>query len=239
MPSTTQTSPAPGSAQVRIEQHPAILDEAQRITAETLVGGFSPANLIALTERAVSLSNELTITLAAGEQAACRAGCAWCCRTTVVATSPLEILRIAAYLRAHLGLEELTTLRKRLAQREQRITSLPEERQDRARLACALLVKERCSIYDVRPLACRGFISSDAAACEASYRAGWTRPIPNGPRHLGIAIGVRDGVRRGLESTGHPARNVDLTRALGIALDLSDADERWLAGEPIFASAEI
>ena len=84
-----------------------------------------------------------------------------------------------------------------------------------------------------------GLTSSDAAACEASYRSGWERPIPNGPRHLGTSVGVRQGLRAALAGAGLDAARLELTTALRIALETPDAAERWLAGERVFAPAEI
>lgn len=229
----------PRPAQVRIEEHPAIPELAREVVAGAFAEGSSPGTAMAIASRTAELARQLTGELASGEEIACRAGCTWCCTLTVIATSAPEVLRIAEYLRASLTPHELAALTKRVGRRDERLRAMPEERRPRARLACALLLNQRCSVYPVRPLACRGMTSASAEACEASYRAGWTRPIPNGPRHLGIAAGVRQGVEQGLGAAGLPARDLDLTAALRIALETPDAVDRWLAGEPIFAEAAI
>ncbi len=229
----------PRPAQVRTEEHPAIPELAREVVARALADGSSAGTAMAIASRTAELARQLTAELASGEEMACRAGCSWCCTLTVIAVSAPEVLRIAEYLRATLGPQELAAVTDRLARRDERLQAMAEERRPRARLACALLVNQRCSVYPVRPLSCGGMTSASAEACEASYRAGWTRSIPNGPRHLGIAAGVRQGVEQGLAAAGLPAHDLDLTAALRIALETPDAVERWLSGEPIFAAAAI
>ena len=226
-------------AQTRREMHPAIPERARELAADTLAEGKTLPHVITLVEDAVQFAGLLTREHASGEQAACRAGCAWCCSTTYVSTSAPEVIRIAEHLRATRSPEELAALVERLARREERIGAMNEERRRYARIPCALLVNNRCSVYDVRPLACRGIISSDAAACEASYRSGWVRQIPNGPRHLGISVGVRMGMRKALDDAGLDGAQLDLNAALRIALTTPDVAERWLSGEPIFAPAHL
>ena len=225
--------------QTQMQLHPAIPRLAQQLADEILDSGTSLPTVIAVVDRAATLTTDLVEQFATEERVACRAGCSWCCNFTSVLTSAAEVLRIAAYLRAKLAPEDLQAITKRLAQRTAHISALPEERRGRARIPCALLVNQRCSIYPVRPLACMGVTSSNAAACEASYRSGWTRPIPNGPRHLGIAVDVRTGMTESLTHAGLDGSGLDLTIALRIALETPDIADRWLAGEPVFAAAAL
>lgn len=104
--------------------------------------------------------------------AACRQGCAWCCTQDVTVTT-VEALPILEHLRAD-GREDLM---KRLGQadpaRFKPGYTLNEfalacfERRDPAEegpgpepAACLLLEENICSVYPVRPLACRAFVST-------------------------------------------------------------------------------
>jgi hypothetical protein len=222
-----------------MELHPAIPRLAQQLADEILETGNTLSNVITVADRTAELATDLVEQFATAEHVACRAGCSWCCTFTSVRASAPEVLRIAAYLRTTLTPDDLLAITKRLAQRAARISALSEDRQKRSRLACALLANQRCSIYPVRPLACMGVTSSNAAACEASYRSGWTRPIPNGARHLGIAVDVRTGLTETLTNVGLDGSGLDLTIALRIALETPDIADRWLAGEPVFADATL
>jgi hypothetical protein len=218
---------------------PGIPVEAHAQARQALGDAPTRERVILVAERAAALTGYLEHELASNETVACHAGCSWCCTTTYISTSAPEILRLADHLRASLSPSDLAALLERLRRREERISSMPEERRSQARIPCALLVNHRCSVYHQRPVACHGWVSSSAEACERSYRSGWKRQLPNGPRHLGISVGVRQGTRQALADVGLDSARLDLTSALRIALEHSDAGECWLRGEPIFAPAYL
>lgn len=222
-----------------IEKHPAIPGVARAAVGDVLDHGRTMEQVGAAVVRADELATNLVDELASAEPVACRAGCAWCCSTTVVSTSAAEVIRIATRLQETRTAAEIRVLVARLRQRAERIAAMEPERSRRARLPCALLVDNRCSVYDVRPLSCMGWTSSDATACESSYRSGWERQIPNGPRHLGIVVGVREGLHQALDARRLEADYLDLTRALLITLTEPAAATRWLQGEAVFAEARL
>jgi Fe-S-cluster containining protein len=162
--------------------------------------------------------------------AACVEGCAWCCYQQVGTAVP-EVARIAAYLRDTLSASELAAFLQRLQQAPPRRSS--------TRTPCPLLVDNRCSVYPVRPLTCRGFNSSDARACEASVR-GNGQPVKTiyAPQ-MRLTTLVLDGLRAGVAQAGLRGEAVELIAALRIALEVPDAIERWLRGEPVFAAARL
>jgi Fe-S-cluster containining protein len=123
------------------------------------------------------IGRELVVLQEAGGAVSCQAGCAACCRQLVV-VSPLEALAIerhvrsadraqrrrweAAHARHSRALSRQPALMRRLqAFRAARGYLSPGEgdRLEReywaAQLPCPFLEKERCTIYPVRPFACR------------------------------------------------------------------------------------
>lgn len=169
---------------------------------------------------------------------ACREGCAWCCYKTVGTAAP-EVLRIAAHLRQTLTPEQLHATQTRIhALLEQRRAQRPDRR-SRARLPCALLVDDRCSIYPIRPLTCRGFNSSDARQCERSLEPASQVVVPSYAPQQRLCTFVLDGMRAGLAESHLDGELLELTAALDIALTMPDAAERWLAGEKVFAPARL
>jgi Fe-S-cluster containining protein len=169
---------------------------------------------------------------------ACREGCAWCCYKTVGTAAP-EVLRIAAHLRQTRTPEQLHTIQARIkALLEQRRT-MRSERRSHPRLPCAMLVEDRCSIYPVRPLTCRGFNSSDARQCEWSLEPSSQVTVPSYAPQQRLCTFVLDGMRAGLQESRLDGELLELTAALDIALTVPDAAERWLAGEKVFASARL
>jgi Fe-S-cluster containining protein len=170
---------------------------------------------------------------------ACREGCAWCCHKTVGTSAP-EVMRIVAFLRERLSPQEWQAAQERIRQRdEQRRALLHSDPWAAARLPCALLVDNRCSVYPVRPLTCRGYNSSDAAACEQSYRSRGRVEVPLYAPQQRLTTFVLDGLCAGLTESGIKGERLELTAALRIALTVPDATERWLAGGASFAEARL
>lgn len=110
-------------------------------------------------------------------QTACEAGCAECCTRNVTLTG-LEGYNIINSLSADEKKEKLGQLEAARAKKRfiPRITvnrmaklcmegkEIPEESSDPGWGACPLLVGQRCSIYSVRPFACRCMMSKNKCA---------------------------------------------------------------------------
>ena len=105
------------------------------------------------------------------------------------------------------------------------------------RIACVLLRDGACSVYEARPLACRGFTSTDAESCRRSLDR--DEPISVDPYLLQVHNGAGLGLARALADAGLGTETVELTRALDIALNEANVFERWSAGEAVFESARV
>ena len=106
--------------------------------------------------------------------------------------------------------------------------------QNLARPACPFLVDRQCSIYDVRPLGCRGMNSRSAAACEAKRKNPESAPnLPLDPRQNAVAQSLSDAQARALHAAGLAHHYVDLGLALPDLLAQPELVDRYLAGEQI------
>lgn len=97
---------------------------------------------------------------ASDRQAACRLGCALCCRQPIPASS-LEILGLCWYVTHQCR----DPMRRRL---------LPGLR-DRRSVDCPFLVDGACAVYPLRPLVCREYVML-GPACRRDERPESTRP---------------------------------------------------------------
>lgn len=166
---------------------------------------------------------------------ACREGCAHCCYQRVVAYAP-EILRIARAIAA-LPDDERRVVEERVLRADDASRAMSRGERIATRAPCPLLEGDMCKVHAVRPLACRGQNSYDARHCERR-RAG-ERGVPDAldqawhlaHAHVGAALGAALG-REGLD--GHP---LELVAALRVAIDRTNAGERWAAGMPVFLKA--
>lgn len=167
---------------------------------------------------------------------ACHRGCAWCCFLQVPVSAP-EVLLLAAHLRRTRSPEELAALRRRVAELDDRTHGLDAKQRLAARLPCALLEGGACSVYPLRPLACRGWNSYDDRVCRRAVELGAEPTAHLYTPQTSVTGALLDGLLAGLASEGLQGERLELTAALRIALDAPDAAERWLAGEPLFAPA--
>ncbi len=169
---------------------------------------------------------------------ACREGCAFCCHLYVVTTIP-EVFQIAAALRDWAP-AEFGALVARIEAHCSEMAGLGGNERRLVRVACPLLVNDRCSVYSIRPMSCRGWNSLDVQGCEAHYLdpTQLTRVPIYGPQHQ-ISAYIQEGMTAGLMAAGLPHQRVELVAALHIALETPDALARWLEGEAIFEAARV
>jgi Fe-S-cluster containining protein len=158
---------------------------------------------------------------------ACKRGCSWCCRQPVFLTAP-EAVAVVAHLRATWNNDQLAALRSDLAMRiaehrtlrgggqgseaveelAMRIAEHRTLREDRrlltAGLPCVFLDEDNaCTIHGVRPLICRGFMSSSAEACAERYIDPVNAPPPPVDVHAYTAArGVLHGLSAALTDAG-------------------------------------
>lgn len=215
-----------------------ILESGIRGLTQAAVASGAPARLDALVAEALGLAEGLLTSLRTlnppEAAAACRAGCAHCCRFQV-AVSPPEVLAIAQTVRARDGAAVADALATRCAALAKEERGLDAGSRVRLKRPCVFLHDERCTIYDGRPLACRGANATDATQCEAALNGADVQ--------LSLYVhqaNVMKAAARGLNHAERPEDgHLELTAALAIALATPDAAARWMAGEPVFAAARL
>lgn len=188
---------------------------------------------------------------------ACRQGCAHCCHQRVGVTVP-EALAIFEALVATRSAAELRTLHERVERAYHATRGLTRDERNSPEHACPLLESGSCSVYEVRPLSCRGVHSLDEQACRAKLydrerRGAYERgelPGHSFVEPVRAVYAISAGLQLGLyEGLGLDMRPLDLTAALYLLLSESLAAEslpsepsarrvqRWLDGLPAFAEA--
>jgi Fe-S-cluster containining protein len=213
-----------------------VTDGVRQAAGEALKGRVTAASAEEATGRAVDFAEGVTrvqLETSPPERAiACVEGCAWCCHFPV-AVSPSEVIRIADRLRATRSPAEQAALHARVAEADERRRSDPGAV---ARTPCPLLDGSRCSVYEVRPLSCRGCNSFDAGACERAYFSGRGH-MPMYNAQYEIHSSALAGLLYGLRDRRLDCRPLELVAALRLALDEADAPRRWLAGARVWERA--
>src|SRR5215469_9394775 len=147
----------------------------------------------------------------------CRRGCSFCCHMNV-AVSPLEAVRIWAALHEESRHEQRDAMLAADIRLERRGT------QDRLalKMLCPLLTDGACSIYELRPLACRALLSLSARLCEAEVDArdagqDATR-VPTLVTPRLIAAGIISGEVAALDDLGLASHLVELTAGVAVLM---------------------
>ena len=183
----------------------------------------------------------------AGEQPlACHAGCAHCCYQAVGVSVP-EVLAIYWHLKETSSAQSFESRLDRVRQADTKTRGLSDAERLSPEYPCPFLDDERCSIYEVRPLACRGKNSLDAEACKSSlhdarvreqFLAG-TFAVPCFTQPVRAFHAVAAGVQLALhELHGLWMLPLELTAAFRILADAPDeTSEAWLSGKDAFVAA--
>lgn len=172
---------------------------------------------------------------------ACHKGCAACCTLRVTATAP-EVLLIGRYIAqtaAHFLGAAGIDLPRRVAECDARTRGLGEEERVALRCRCAFIAGGVCTIYPVRPLACRGHASYDKHAC-ADAAAGRADAVPHSEPHRFVRAMVQGALQSSLRDAGMPWGLYELNHALQLALtDPACSEGAWRSGVDVFAAAAV
>ena len=161
-----------------------------------------------------------------GEALACKAGCTYCCHNVVMATAP-EVFLAASELRARHDAIFVAGV----AGRCDAVRATTGVRRN----PCPLLHDNLCSVYAARPSVCRKHTSFSVAACLSDYEGrGGDIPIRRFDQEVFecCAVALLVGMRLW---DGRQGSVLELSAALRVALQDPQAEQKWLAGEAVFA----
>lgn len=224
----------------RIDAFLAGHDAGHALTENATQDGVTVDALVAVaTDTATFVDEALQIVEHEYEPAlACREGCSYCCRKPGVLAAIPDVLRIVAHARATFTGEQLAALRERAARYVAQLEGRHFNEFVAESVPCPLLIDERCSMYDVRPLVCRGFNSTSVDACRRAH-GNPAALIPMFAILKDVADGTTVGVARQLQRSGGNGSVVDLGTALHIALEAGDDVAASLVeGRRAFEAAE-
>jgi Fe-S-cluster containining protein len=168
----------------------------------------------------------------------CREGCSYCCCKPGVLTSIPELLRILDHVQSTFSADEIAGLHVRARRYAAQIAGRSFNDPVNESVPCPLLVDGRCSVYDVRPLTCRGFNSMNVDACRRAH-VNRDALIPIFSVLKDVTDGATVGMAQGLKAAGFNDSLVDLGSALNIALAAGDGfSEAIIDGGEALSPAE-
>lgn len=156
---------------------------------------------------------------------ACRAGCDHCCRN-MIQVRPLFAILAVATAKARFTPARMTEFIDRL------VKGTP---------FCPFLFDGRCSIYEARPMVCRGYYSLDLARCLAGdfceKDLGYQGDGAHAAHQLMVFLFALEKRIESIEAElGLEQGLVLLDQAARILLARPDSAQRWLWGERVFTA---
>jgi uncharacterized protein len=223
----------------RLEVFLASHDAGETLTADALGCGETPQDL-ARSAAAVADYADAAIEIIDDEhrpRLECREGCAFCCRKPGVLVTVPELVRILDYVGGSSSAEDRVGLearaRRYAAQVEGRSFNDPTPES----VPCPLLVNERCTVYEVRPLVCRGYNSTSVAACRKAHDDPASM-VPMFAVLKDVTDGATVGAAHALKAAGMGDAMVDLGTALHIALSAGDGAVDAVLSKDVLRPAE-
>lgn len=154
----------------------------------------------------------------------CKAGCSYCCSLRVAATPP-EIFLIARHLR-QMPDDEQNKLLERLRLHAEAARDVATENYF---IPCVMLAEGQCTIYPIRPVMCRKYLSSDVEECKKPDScAVEDHEMALNSSALIFATGQAY-ARVKLSNQTH-----ELGQALLTTLTDATAEDRWYRGDRVF-----
>jgi Fe-S-cluster containining protein len=224
----------------RLDVFLASRDSGQALTVAALRKGIRLEALVDAASKAADYSDE-ALAIVNEEyhpRLDCKKGCSYCCGKPGVLVTIPEFLRILEHIHSSAG----TTGLRALVDRSRRYASQLEGRRfddlTNESVPCPLLADGICTAYEVRPLVCRGYNSTDVDACRAAANDAAV-PVPIFAVLKDVTDGATVGVAHGLRTLGANSALIDLGSALNLALSAGEGfSAAVVAGSGVLTPAE-
>ena len=122
-------------------------------------------------EAELAVADELISERTSGQTFACKRGCSWCCHQLIVMTNRDDGVAMLDFARRKLGASEFDEVTTKIREQASEIEAMTHEAAETLRWTCPFLRNGDCSIYELRPVACRTVLSPEASCCKAMMRA--------------------------------------------------------------------
>ena len=121
----------------------------------------------------------------------CKPGCDHCCQQLIVITCIDDARNILRAAKAQMTAKAFKQFKREVRQQAKAIEALSHEEAETRRWPCPLLKDHRCSVYEVRPVACRSVVSEDASCCQAMLAADDFEQLSDEHQSLATTISER------------------------------------------------
>jgi hypothetical protein len=166
------------------------------------------------------------------ETIACKRGCSYCCYGYVGVLAP-EVFRIADAVRLA-GRQQASMSASAVRERCAPLIGKDPPSRMGAKLPCPLLVDNTCTTYLERPFVCRQTAAYEVQPCIEGFEG--SDGLMRAPRReLAASSNAHVAMLAALKAAGLGIQGYELAGAVAKVVDDPGAEERWLAGDDVFA----
>jgi Fe-S-cluster containining protein len=226
--------------QERLEVFLASREAGHALTRDALREGITLRAVVDVAERLAGYAEEAQAVVKDEYRPRlhCRDECSYCCCKPNVLVSVPELVRVLDYVERTFTSVALSALRDRARAYSAQMEGRPLDEPVNESVPCPLLVHGRCSVYDIRPLVCRGYNSTDVDACRRAHTAA-AELVPVFALLKDVTDGATVGAGHSLGASTFNDSVVDLGTALNIALSREqDFADSIVRGETDLSPAE-
>ena len=166
----------------------------------------------------------------------CQKGCSFCCWLRIDVRAH-EVFLILREIESAWGAEEVAALRAGAWITRGALRGLDAAGREAVNRPCLLLRDGLCSVYGVRPAACRRYLSGSVAACESLWKGDPTDRQIQHPLLAETGRYAATALHNTFVEKGYDGYSYDLPPALAEALEDPECRTRWLAGGKAFSVA--
>ena len=165
----------------------------------------------------------------------CRKGCSWCCRQAVLASNH-EILAIQQYLKDQVPETLLEGIKTRTRNKNAVTSGMSAMEFLHYMHPCPFLENGSCLIYQLRPMACRSYLSSSARSCrdQHDHPDDRTKMAALYDFPLRAGRGINEGIRSALMEKGLILSEWLLETFMAAVFEDELILDSWLAGNTPF-----
>jgi Fe-S-cluster containining protein len=224
----------------RLDTFLASRDAGRTLTYDALRFGITLDAVTDAARRVAEYTDEALVIVADEYRPAldCKAGCSYCCRKPNVLASVPEIANIVGFVKENFSTGGRRDLKERARRYRKQMEGRRVEDPTNESVPCPLLIDDRCSVYEVRPLICRGYNSTNVDACRRAH-CDATVLVPTFALLKDVTSGATVGATQQLHAAGINDAMVDLGTAVGLILEADDQFvERLIEGRADLAPAE-
>lgn len=173
-------------------------------------------------------------------QVDCKKGCSYCCHQSVFVL-PYEAITLVKYCKDKLEINQYNKFREQVIEKDAITSQMTVNQFLNYTKPCPFLTDNVCGVYEVRPMACRLFLSMNVASCEQERNnpSDFTKyaRLYEMPLHIGRM--VNEGICAYLSEKGLKPMEWILESSSRILMTEEHADSGWFKGENIFQPREI